>query len=339
MTPDLTPTSVYQPLVSIVLPSYNHARYVRQGLASIIAQTHPNWELVVVDDGSTDDSVAVITAFLDRLDEAVRARIRLVVKPNGGASSALNRGFEETSGTLVCALASDDWYAPDKLARQVALFETGPANLGLVHSNCYDVDADGHVLGEGGPLTPSVGDCFESIVMLRTQVTAPTSMYRREAMERAGGFDESLVAEDVDFFARVAHAGYAFAYDPTPLLYKRHGVGNLTLDMRRWWRDLITVLDKFRADLDPETFARYDRSVASVLVGRAAYTGDPALARTIARAFVPRIGRTAALALLARVLIRARAVSVVPQRLRRGLRSRQASQIRRRLGTRLDQSA
>lgn len=302
-----------RPLVSIVLPSYNHARFVEQALASVVGQTYPHWELVVVDDSSTDGSADVIRTYVGTLAADVQARIRIVEKDNGGVSAALNTGLALTSGSLICTLASDDWYAPTKLERQVALFASGPADMGLIHSQTTSVDADGRIVGSRGCTTPSVGHCFEDILTFRTYVVAPTVMFRREVLDRVGLFDEALVAEDVDFLARIAHAGFSFGFDDEPLLYKRIGIGSLGRRLELWWRDIVTVLDKYRPDLDRATFARYDRAVAGVLVRTASVNGDTPLAREIARAFVPRIGWGPVAPLLARMALRSSARAVIPE--------------------------
>ena len=313
MEHDLTALSVRGPLVSIVLPSYNHARFVEQALASVVGQTYPHWELVVVDDGSTDGSAGVIRTYVGTLGADVQARIRIVEKDNGGVSAALNTALALTSGSLICTLASDDWYAPTKLERQVALFASGPADMGLVHTQVIAVDADGLIVGSRGSTTPSIGHCFEDILTLRSHVVAPTSMFRREVLDRVGLFDEALVCEDLDFLVRIAHAGFSFGFDNEPLFYKREDAGSLGNRLERWWRDIVTVLDKYRPDLDQATFARYDRAVAGALVRMASLKGDAPLAREIARAFVPRIGWGPVAPLLARVALRSSARAAIPE--------------------------
>ena len=107
-------------LCSVIVALYNKAPYIEATLASVLAQTHADWEMVVVDDGSTDDGAARVLACAD-------PRVRLVRQANGGVSRARNRGIAEARGELVCFLDADDWYAPDYLRTQVSLAQAYPA--------------------------------------------------------------------------------------------------------------------------------------------------------------------------------------------------------------------
>src|SRR4051795_3380132 len=102
------------PLVSVVIPNYNYGRYVRQAVDSVLAQTYPSVEIIVVDDGSSDDSVALLQSY--------GSSIKLVAQSNGGVHKARNRGIEESKGEFVAFLDADDWWEPTKLARQMELF-------------------------------------------------------------------------------------------------------------------------------------------------------------------------------------------------------------------------
>ncbi len=104
---------VQKPLISIIMPNYNYASYVGEAIESVIAQTYKNWELIIVDDGSTDDSVAII----DRYKAKEPQRIIPIYKQNGGQASAFNVGFSKCRGEIVCFLDSDDYWYPNKLER------------------------------------------------------------------------------------------------------------------------------------------------------------------------------------------------------------------------------
>src|SRR4051812_3217208 len=119
--------------VSVVIATYNHGRYLREAIDSALAQTHPPLEVIVVDDGSTDDTAEILQTY--------GGRIRAMRQANAGVAAARNAGLAAASGRYVGFLDSDDVWAPDKLARQLAVFDAQPA-LGLVHCGLERTDAN-----------------------------------------------------------------------------------------------------------------------------------------------------------------------------------------------------
>lgn len=136
--PELPP----KPLVSVLIASWNYGRFVGAAIESALRQSYENLEVVVVDDGSTDDSCRVVQGYADR-----DLRVRLIRKPNGGAASALNRAFAESHGEIVCFLDADDLWASDKLARIVAAFRDHP-DSGLATHPLEIIDGEGRRTGE-----------------------------------------------------------------------------------------------------------------------------------------------------------------------------------------------
>lgn len=114
------------PLVSILVGNYNYASYIGESIDSVLGQSYPHWELIICDDGSTDDSVSIIERYVQREE-----RIRLLRKPNGGHTSALNAAFGVSRGEIICLLDSDDLYIPTKLERMAAVFAAN-SNSGFV---------------------------------------------------------------------------------------------------------------------------------------------------------------------------------------------------------------
>jgi glycosyltransferase involved in cell wall biosynthesis len=129
-----------QPLVSVLVASYNYEHYLGRALGSVLAQTYARWECIVCDDGSTDDS-ADMAARYARHDE----RIRLIAQPNGGVASALNRAYQASVGDIICLLDADDFFVPDKLSQVVQGFRDGP-DTGMVLHAIEVVDAQERVL-------------------------------------------------------------------------------------------------------------------------------------------------------------------------------------------------
>ncbi|MBV6496243.1 MAG: putative glycosyltransferase EpsE [Pyrinomonadaceae bacterium] len=121
-------------LISVIIPNYNYARYLPEAIESVLAQTHKNVEVIVVDDGSTDDSKEVLASFGDR--------IRTIFQQNQGVSAARNRGVAESNGDFLAFLDADDAFLPSKLEKQLELFRADE-EIGLVHVGMVNVDPNG----------------------------------------------------------------------------------------------------------------------------------------------------------------------------------------------------
>jgi glycosyltransferase involved in cell wall biosynthesis len=182
-----------EPVVSIVLPTYNGSRYLAESIDSCLAQTLPDWELIVVDDCSTDATPAIIADYVAR-----DARIRSVRhERNRRLPGGLNTGMSLALGRYLTWTSDDNRYLPEAIAQMVAELEREP-NIGLVYAPMEYIDAHGRVLGpaySGGPpdhlaFGSPVGGCF---------------LYRREVYQTIGEYDADLfLVEDWDYWIRVA---------------------------------------------------------------------------------------------------------------------------------------
>jgi glycosyltransferase involved in cell wall biosynthesis len=184
--------------VSVILPTYNRARVLRPAVESVLGQTMGDLELIVVDDGSSDDTAAV----LDRIDDA---RLRVVrLDGNRGASYARNRGAEAAAGALLAFIDSDDTWQPDKLARQVEALET--AGPGVDMCVCSLVNRRGeqiiHVRYRDETLD---GETATRRLASGAGMGTPCWLVRRETFAAAGGFDEALPRmQDYELALRIA---------------------------------------------------------------------------------------------------------------------------------------
>lgn len=243
-----------QPLISVVIPSYNHERFVERAIRSVLDQSYPHVELIVVDDGSIDDSLAVIR----RVHEETGSGFTMLAKPNGGVSSTLNYGIRHARGDLIAILASDDRFLDEKLARQVALFQASPATVGAVHCNGYEETLDGTSVLMTGSYVPAQGACLHQLVARDVTALASSVVVKREAYDEAGGFDETLVGEDLDFYAAVAAAGYEFRYDPTPLMVKTAAPGSLGSKVELFFDDPFKTLAKYADRFTPSEYVQIE---------------------------------------------------------------------------------
>ena len=203
-----------EPLVSVVMPSYNHRRYVERAIASVNAQTYPAIQLIVVDDGSADGSVELLHALRKDHD------FTLICQENAGVCRTLNRGIREAAkGKFIALLASDDLWHPDKLQRQVATLVENPQSQ-FCFSQAVEFHDDEHPgTGRVFPRRCLRGDVVGK-VFLRQHVPAGTMLFTRQLYDTLGGFDENLKEEDWDFVIRSA-ATTPFCSVDAPLLHYR----------------------------------------------------------------------------------------------------------------------
>jgi glycosyltransferase involved in cell wall biosynthesis len=212
--------------VSVIIPSHNAAACIEQTVGSVLAQTMGDLELLLIDDGSTDDTVALVQALGDR-------RVRAVRLANGGVCKARNRGIAEARSPFVCLLDHDDWWLPHKLQRQVEVMAAQP-EAGVVYSTFERWRADPATGRFPAPetfdfsatpddLDPEFSGWVHHQFLLDCWMLTSTSMFRREVFARCGTFDESLpFSEDWDLWLRVARE-FPFAQLRRPTtLYRMH---------------------------------------------------------------------------------------------------------------------
>ncbi len=222
------------PLVSVVIPTYNRRDSVREAIASAVAQSYPDVEVIVVDDGSDDGTAEVVREFQEFQEfEAVQ----YVYQANRGVSAARNVGVARARGELIAFLDSDDLWQPDKLAHQVALFQE--------HSDVQICQTDEIWLRNGVRVNPhqkhrkTGGDIFARSLAL-CLVSPSAVMMRRALFERVGGFDETLPAcEDYDLWLRIT-ARMSVHFIALPLVVKRGGHAD-QLSRRFWGMDRFRV--------------------------------------------------------------------------------------------------
>lgn len=211
------------PRVSVVIPTRNRAEWLPRAVGSVLAQTWTDFELLIVDDHSTDETPAVIARFAD-------ARIRSFRhEHNFGQSKALNTGIEHARGEYVAFLDDDDEWLPAKLAAQVALLDAAPPRVGLVYCWYEKVDEASRERIGTTQLTLR-GDIFEHMLALHVPAATCSWLVRRSTALSIGGFDEGLQqANDVDFISRICARGWHVDFVPqVALLAYRHACGQMT---------------------------------------------------------------------------------------------------------------
>ncbi len=222
------------PTVSVIIPAYNQGRFLGDAIESVLAQTYPDFEILAVDDGSTDDTAVVAQSYTD-------PRVRYIYKENGGLSSARNAGLRQAAGEYISYLDSDDCFLPAKLTRLVGELEANP-QIGLVAGQALLIDEHGRQLGKlfDRPLPENPAG-----LLLGNPLHVGSVLLRREWQERAGFFDETLRSyEDWDMWLRLALAGCRMSYAPEPVSLYRFHSAQMTRDGRQMTAATFAVLDK-----------------------------------------------------------------------------------------------
>jgi glycosyltransferase involved in cell wall biosynthesis len=185
------------PRVSVIIPTFNRAGYIGDALRSVLSQTYKNLEVIVVDDGSTDDTERIIGTISD-------SRLHYKRQIKSGRSRARNRALSLARGEYIAFLDSDDLYLPGKIELQVAYLDTHPA-VKMIYTSAYCIDAGGELLEEKYEATVS-GMIYEKIAFfVPVTITLPTVMVRKEIFCHVGGFDEDMDRfEDTDMWRRVS---------------------------------------------------------------------------------------------------------------------------------------
>ncbi len=193
-----------QPLVSVIVPAYNAERFIRRTLASALAQTYTNLEVLVVDDGSTDATVAIVQEVA-----ALDARVKLFSQSNMGVAAARNLAINHSRGAFIAPLDADDIWFPEKIARQVAcLLEAGPA-AGVAYCWSVRINEEDEILGYSRPWRYE-GNVLGVLVYHNFLGNGSMPLIRRESLEKAGLYDPGLRAqggqgcEDRDLYLRLA---------------------------------------------------------------------------------------------------------------------------------------
>ena len=196
------------PIVTVICTCYNHASYVKEALSSVMEQTYPHIQLIVVDNFSTDTSVAVISEFLSPYPGI----LFLQNKKNKGICRAFNEAAALAKGSYLIDLSADDVLMPDRIERQVAEFERLPEEYGLIYSNVAYIDPQGRLTGYGFQEhdTPPSGDIFAPLLE-KHFLPSPTTLFKTSVFFSLGGYNETLAFEDFDYWIRCAR-NYSFGY-------------------------------------------------------------------------------------------------------------------------------
>ncbi len=251
------------PLVSIILPTHNGVRFLRQSIESCLAQSYESLELVVVDDASTDDVSDTLAGLRD-------SRITLIRNEhNLGLPRSLNVGFARAAGTFLTWTSDDNYYGSTAIARLVDTLESRP-DVGLVYGSFHLVDEQGNVIGRR--------DCPPPVYLPKDNTVGAYFLYRREVRDRIGDYDPGMrLAEDYDYWLRVHRHFRCCRVDAAEYYYRVHDasltgtaggqeivrVARRAQRKNRWWKSWLICL--FYSTADPVAGAVSNTRTGGVL--------------------------------------------------------------------------
>jgi glycosyltransferase involved in cell wall biosynthesis len=220
------------PLVSVLVPLYNHARYVRRCLDSVLEDGYPRIEIVIIDDGSKDASVAIARQWFEEQDPARIERFDLSSRPNKGVTRTVNELVGKARGDYLVMLASDDYLLPGGIEVRLEYLRQHPPKL-AVFGDCTVVDADGTQTHQSGIADLYSGrienlmndDLLALELIFNWCIPGPGFLAHREVFERIGLYDESLAVEDWDMYLRIAAKGL-LGFTPCAVAAYRWHAGN-----------------------------------------------------------------------------------------------------------------
>jgi glycosyltransferase involved in cell wall biosynthesis len=223
------------PKVTVVIPAYNAMQFLPKTVESVLAQTFSDWELLIVNDGSSDNIVQWATHITDD-------RVKLISQKNQGVSAARNTGIMQSSGEYLAFLDADDLWKPTKLEKQVRRFEEYPA-AGLVYTWTTLVDALGKPI-KRAIASQLEGNVWEQILVANMIGNGSSAMIRRSCFETVGMFDPKLSsAADRDMWIRIASC-YPFAVVKEPLTLWRQHTNSMSKNCQSMMQDLREVIEK-----------------------------------------------------------------------------------------------
>lgn len=256
------------PLVSVVIPVYNAQETVVETVQSVLQQTLTDFELIVINDGSTDGSVAR----LEKLQAAIAdPRIQIFSYENGGISTARNRGLERAAGDFITFIDADDLWTPRKLEQQVAALQNSP-EAGVAYSWTRVMDYSGQLFHEGSSASYA-GDVYGQLLRCNFITSGSNVMMTRAAVASTGIFESALrPAEDWDYYLRLAR-NWPFVVVPDYQVLYRQTAGSLSTNVTQMDAIYAQVCDRAFQDvpdtvlaLKPECLAHLDQYLAQLWI-------------------------------------------------------------------------
>lgn len=264
------------PLVSVIIPVYNGAAFVGETIESALKQTCRNIEVIVVDDGSTDNTLSVLNKYAEQ-----DHRVRVISQPNGGVSKARNTAIAAARGEFIAPLDADDLWLPAKLDRQLKRMNEAGPETGIVYSWWAWIDEAGNVV-DRSPRWTIEGNVLDKLMYINFVGNASVPLFRKSHIEELGGYKSSvipgepLICEDYELALRIA-AKYRVVGVPDILMGYRRSAGSRSTDCDVMWRSQQAVMQSIRErhpELKPALFEACNKQFCMYVAGLAYMSGN-----------------------------------------------------------------
>lgn len=247
------------PLVSVIIPALNADKFIAETIKSVLGQSMNDIELIVINDGSTDETQKVVEATFAEYSDS---RLTLISRENRGMCRSLNEGLALSSGKYFAYVGADDVWDTRKLEIQVEELER--TGLLACYTDCFVINAPGQIVTRLGLQYPyRGGDIYYDLVRARFQPPSPTNLFRRDLVERIGNFNESHIWEDRDFWIRIARDHEVVFVDSPMASYRIHSSNGSLGNLDNMYRYAHQVLDA-AIERDPGLAAWRTRLMADI---------------------------------------------------------------------------
>ena len=226
--------------VDIIIPAFNAARFLPFSLESVVSQTFDDWRILLVDDGSTDNTAEAVAPFLDRLG----SKLRYIKQENRGLPAARNTAIRASTAEFLALLDADDVWLPCRLSESLKILRERP-QVGLVYGLITGIDQDNRpgITWEGN-LSDADGHIAPQVYMRKVELPCPTITFRRKCVDEVGFFDETMRAtEDRDLWLRIA-LRYEVGFVPKVLAYYRLSPNSMSTDPQRMLQAQLKFIRK-----------------------------------------------------------------------------------------------
>jgi len=239
---------IHHPIVSVIIPTYNRAHLIDKAINSVLSQTYQDYEIIIVDDASTDNTKEVVKDFTD-------SRISYIFHTNNlDISAARNSGIKASQGKYIALLDSDDEWLPEKLDKQINKFEKESLKIGVIYTGSYYIDEKGNQIRKVH-VPIKEGYIYEDLLRAGGYLCLSSTLIKRECFKKVGLFDENLPpCEDLDMWIRIAKY-YKFSYIKDLLVATRIHNNQITNDSEALIEGIKKIQVKYNKELGKRPYS------------------------------------------------------------------------------------